>query len=73
MHGPSDLGPAYSDFARAFTGCAVGCVVSGRADDIRRAKRYIGRAIQLYLDAGYSQKQAVREVMSYVEMLGALE
>jgi hypothetical protein len=68
MHGPSALGPAYCDFARTFTGCAVGRVVSGRADDIRRAKRYIGRAVQLYVAAGYSQQQAVREVMSYVEL-----
>lgn len=73
MHDPRTLEPVYRDFARTLTGCAIGCVVGGTAENIRRAKHYIGRAIQLYVAAGYSQRQAVHEVMSYVDTLGSLE
>jgi hypothetical protein len=59
--------------ARALVGCAFGHTIVGTAEDLRQAKRAIGRAIQFYMAAGLTRDQAVNQVITLAQMLGELE
>lgn len=59
--------------ARALVGCAYGHAVVGTAEDLRQAKRAIGRAIQFYMASGLTRDQAVSQVVTLAQMLGELE
>ena len=63
----------YHEQARVLVGYAIGHVVVGTAEDIRQAKRAVGRAIQLYMAAGLTQKQAADQVVSLAQLFGSLE
>lgn len=59
--------------ARALIGCAVGHVVAGTPENIRRARAAVTRAIRIYMAAGFTQDQAINEVVTYAQLLGAVE
>lgn len=59
--------------AGALLGCAMGCIVSGKADDIKRAKRAVSHAMQIYMSTGLTQEQAANEIVTFAQTLAQLE
>ena len=59
--------------ARALVGVAVGHVVCGTTEDLRRAKQAVSRAVALFMATGFTRDQAVAQVVALAEMLGSLE
>jgi hypothetical protein len=71
MYGPQQI---LRDRANVLVGCAMKDVVGATSqDDIRRAQRSITHAIQLYQAAGFSRAQAIQHVISFADMLAAVE
>jgi hypothetical protein len=64
---------AHREHARALVGCAVGHVVCGTSEDLRRARQAVNRAIALFQATGLTRAQAINQVISLAEMLGSLE
>jgi len=64
----------WRDRAHVLIGCAMKDVVGATSqDDIRRAQRAITHAIQLFQAAGFSREQAIQHVISFADMLAAVE
>lgn len=64
---------AHHDHARALVGCAVGHVVAGTPENIRRARSAVTRAVQIFMATGMTQDQAIHEVISFAQLLSAVE